>query len=203
MSSDKFQQAWQSQDRLTIDAELLLKEVQRNQRQFTAAIFWRDVREVGVAVLMVPAWIFMGVRLSLPWTWYLMVPGLVWIAAFMLADRLRHRLQPPAFGQPLRERVQNSLAQVEHQIWLLRNVFWWYLLPIGLAMLALFVQITWEVRSAGWLAAFVLGGAVLVAGIALGFVYRLNQHAIRTELEPRRQELDALLRELGEESPTV
>ena len=35
--------------RQLIDAELLLKEVQRDERAFAATIFWRDVREVGVA----------------------------------------------------------------------------------------------------------------------------------------------------------
>ena len=52
MNPDDFKQAWQaqsSQTRLTIDAELLLKEVRRNQQHFTAMIFWRDVREVGIA----------------------------------------------------------------------------------------------------------------------------------------------------------
>jgi len=49
MEPDKYQQAWQartSQVRVTIDADLLLKEVQRNQRDFRATIFRRDVVEV-------------------------------------------------------------------------------------------------------------------------------------------------------------
>jgi len=44
MNPDNFQQVWQtqtSQTRLTIDAELLLKEVRRNQQYFAATIFWR------------------------------------------------------------------------------------------------------------------------------------------------------------------
>ena len=50
MNPDKYQQAWQaqsSQTRVTVDADLLLKEVQRIQRTFRAMIFWRDFREVG------------------------------------------------------------------------------------------------------------------------------------------------------------
>ena len=53
MEPDKYQQAWQahsSQTRVTVDADLLLKEVQRSQRNFRAMIFWRDFREVGVAL---------------------------------------------------------------------------------------------------------------------------------------------------------
>ena len=43
MDPDKYQQAWQahsSQTRVTVDADLLLKEVQRDQREFRATIFW-------------------------------------------------------------------------------------------------------------------------------------------------------------------
>ena len=199
MSGDSFQQAWQSQSRLTIDAEMLLKEVQRNQRQFTATIFWRDVREVGVALLLIAVWIYTGVRNSSPWTWYLAIPGLIWIAAFLLASRVRQRRRPPASGQPLRQGLESSLAEVEHQIWLLRNVFWWYLLPIALPALAFFGQSAWKERAGGWWTALALGGAAAVAGIILAGVYWLNQKAVRAELEPRRQELEALLRSLQDE----
>jgi len=206
MNPDDLKQAWQtqsSQTRLTIDAELLLKEVQRNQWHFTSTIFWRDVREVGTALLMVPLWFYLGVKLSLPWTWYLTVPVLVWVAGFMLADRMRHKRQPPASGEPLRQRVESSLAQVEHQIWLLRNVFWWYLLPIALPVLAFFGQMAWLVRSGGWWTAPVVALLVLPAVIALAAAYRLNQDAVRSELEPRRQELETLLMSLQDETPAA
>ena len=63
--------------------------------------------------------------------------------------------------------MESSLAQVEHQIWLLRNVFWWYLLPLALATLAFFGQVAWQVRSGGWLMALVVGLVVIAAGIIL------------------------------------
>jgi hypothetical protein len=205
MNPDDFKQAWQtqSQTRLTIDAELLLKEVQRNQRSFTAMIFWRDVREVGTALLMVPLWFYLGVKLSLPWTWYLTVPVLVWIAGFMLADRMHHKRQPPEPGEPLRQRVESSLAQVEHQIWLLRNVLWWYLLPLTLSMLAFVGQVAWQRRAGGWGAALVMAGVAGVAMIVFAGVYWLNQYAVRSGLEPRRQELETLLASLKDETPAA
>ena len=203
MNPDDFQQAWQtqtSQTRLTIDAELLLKEVRRNQRYFTAMIFWRDVREVGTALLLVPLLLYLGFKSSSPWTWYLMVAALVWIAGYMLADRMRHKRRPPEPGEPLRQSVESSLAQVEHQIWLLRNVFWWYLLPLALSTLAFFGQGAWQERSGGWWTALALAGVVLVEVIVLSGVYWLNQYAVRSELEPRRQELAALIASLKDET---
>jgi hypothetical protein len=202
MDPDDFQQAWQtqfSQTRLTIDAEQLLNKVRRNQQQFNAAIWWRDVREVGVALLMVPLWFVMGSKLSLPWTWYLMVPVLIWIAAFLPADRMLRRRRSPEPSEPLRQCLESSLAEVGHQAWLLRNVFWWYILPPALAMLAFFGQLAWETRAAGWWVVLPFTGLVTVEAIVLGVIYRLNQHCVRSTLEPRRQELESLLASLEDE----
>lgn len=201
MNPDDFKQAWQGQTRPTIDAELLLKEVQRNERYFTAMILCRDIREVGVSLLMVPLWLYMGVKISLPWTWYLMVPVLLWIAGYMLADRLRHKRQPPEPGGPLRRRVEVLLAQVEHQIRLLRTVHWWSLLPLAVAMLAFFGQVAWQVRSGGWWNALAVSILAALAGGILAAVYWLNLYAVRCELEPRRRELEALLMSLEDETP--
>src|SRR4029077_11623774 len=152
------------------------------------------VREVGTGLLMVPVWIYMGVKLALPWTWYLTVPVLVWIAGFVLVDRIRHNRQPPEPSETLRQRVESSLAQVEHQIWLLRNVFWWYLLPPGLSILTFFGQIAWQMRAGGGWTVLGTAGLVSVVFIVFAGVYQLNQTAVRAHLEPRRQELDALFK---------
>jgi hypothetical protein len=203
MTPDDYQQAWRaasSQSRVTIDADLLVKEVQRNQRQFAAMILTRDLREVVVAVILIPVWLYMGQRLSLPWTWYLCIPGLIWIAAFMVVDRRRHTQRPPEADEPLRKQIKQSLAQVEHQIWLLRNVFWWYILPIAVPCLAFFAQVAWKNRARGWDNVFSTLFAVAIAGGITCFVYWFNQKAVRSTLEPRRQELEALLSGLGDEA---
>ena len=139
MDPDNLKQAWQtqtSQTRLTMDTEISLEDVRRKQQCFMAGIFWRDVREVGLSLLMVPMWIYLGVKHSSPWTWYSTVPALLWIAGYMLVDRMHHKRHSPEPGEPLRQRVESSLAEVEHQIGLLRNVLWWGLLPLILSFLA-------------------------------------------------------------------
>jgi len=204
MIPDNFRQAWQaqsSQTRLTTDAELVVNEVRRNQQYFTAMIFWRDVREVCTALLLVPLWLYLGVKHSSPWTWYLTVPVLLWIAGYMLADRMRHKRRPPEPGEPLRQRVETSLAQVEHQIWLLRNVLWWALLPLALSCLAYIGQVAWQERSGGWLTALAVSEVVALVVIVFAGIYWLNQYAVRSALVPRRQELETLLMSLRDESP--
>jgi CubicO group peptidase (beta-lactamase class C family) len=209
MDPDKYQQAWRaesSQTRVTVDADLLLKGVQRSQRNFRATIFWRDFREVGVSLLLLPLWFYMGAKLSLPWTWYLTVPALVWVAGFFLVDRMRYKQKCIGPGETLLESVKESLIQLEHQIWLLRNVFWWYLLPFTISILAFFAHVTliaW-VPSEGWLGTVAQAGFFVFLSAFLfavyGFVYYLNQRAVRTQLEPRRQELLALRASLRDET---
>jgi hypothetical protein len=199
MNPDKLKQAWQSQTsqrRLTIDADVILNEVRHNERNFRRTVFWRDTREVGVSLVMVPVWIWLGLKHALPWTWYLCIPALLWIAGFMVVDRMNQKQRQPRPGDPLRERIESSLAQVEHQIWLLRNVFWWYLLPPGVAMAAFFAHCAWLARDGGLVAGLVMAGVVAVAASILWGVHGLNQNCVRKELEPRRRELEALLQTL-------
>lgn len=206
MAPDNYQQAWQaqaSQTRVTVDADLLLKELERNQRTFRATIFCRDLREVATALIMIPVWFYLGAKTSSPWTWYLTVPALLWIIAFFLVDRRRHPQRPSAPGEPLLATVKESLSQVEHQIWLLRNVFWWYLLPLTISIQTFFGHVA--LRSVhNWPEAI---GAVAFAtpmflflAVIYGFIDWLNQRAIRSQLGPRRQELLELLNSLGDES---
>jgi hypothetical protein len=198
---DPLKPAWQAQPWPAIDPERLLAEVRRKRRCLAAAIFLRDVREVGVSLLMVPLWVYLGATHSLPWTWYLVVPAALWVAGFLLADRRRHPQRPPDPGEPLVRCVEGSLAQVEHQIWLLRNVAWWYLLPLAVPVMVFVGHVNWRSAAGGWGAAFATAGVGAVVGLILAGVYRLNQAAVRGELEPRRWELQALLAGLQDPPP--
>src|SRR4030095_15622881 len=171
---DELKSAWQSQaspQRLTLDAGLVLNEVRRNERQFAATIYARDVREVGVALLMMPVWIYCGIRFSHHWSWYLVVPTLLWIAGFMIVDRVRQRRKQPGPGDTLRGSIESSLAQVEHQIWLLRNVFWWYLLPLFAAMMVWPARLAWKTRDDGWQSLAEVAGLALYFLFLFGFIY--------------------------------
>ena len=208
MDPDKFQQAWQahsSQTRVTIDADLLLKQVQRNRRDFRATILRRDVIEVGVALCLLPYWFYEGFTTPQPWTWWLTVPAIIWVGGFFLVDRMRYPQTPSAPDEPLMKCVENSLAQVEHQIWLLRNVFWWYLLPFTISLLAYFAHgaLLYFKLYSSWLGALgVATSAFAFLVVVYSFIDYLNQRAVRLDLEPRRQELLALLVSLGGDDST-
>lgn len=204
MHPDEFQQAWKSnaaQDRVTIDADLLRKEVQRNRQDFRSTIARRDYLEVGVILLLMPVWIYMGISNASPWTWYLTVPALIWVAGYILVFRMRHKQEPGQPDDSLLTCVKRSLTEVEDRIWLMRNVLWWYLLPLAIPILAYTAHLAW-LKSTDWLVA-ISDANVFCFLFFLAFFYFLYyviQRGVRVQLEPRRQELLTLLTNLGDET---
>src|ERR1017187_5143579 len=199
MNFEDMQKAWQSQDasaKVTINADALLKKVRRSQQQFRATIFWRDVREVGVAAFL--TWLFLhwAIR-DREWSLYLLAFACCAVGMFMLADRWLQRKKRPVTNDSVRSCVEASLIQVNHQIWLLRNVFWWYLLPIQVGLGALICSVVWQVRHAGLAVILGLTRYAVVCGVLCWGVYKLNQYAVRKTLEPRQQELETLLSSLN------
>jgi Na+/proline symporter len=199
MSFEDLQKTWQSQNpgaKLTINADVLLKEVRRNQRQFWATIFWRDVREVGMCFLLALYFSYQGLRQH-DWTDVLVGLACFGVGTFMVVDRLRQRRKQPATNDSLKACAESSLFQVNHQIWLLRNVFWWYLLPIMAALAVSMGWSAWRTHRAGVSPVAGLVVSVLVCGLVYWGVYWANQFAVRKTLEPRRQELETLLASLN------
>lgn len=201
---DDFQQAWQahsSQTRVTVNADLLLKEVQRSQRDFRALISLQDFAVIGFSLLLLPVWIYMGVTMASPWTWYLTVPALLWVIGFMLVFRARHEQTPNVPDEPLLRCANESLALVEHRIWLLRNAFWWSVLPTVIPLLAFTAHLSWLKFRVGSDAFSDVNAFIFVFLLALlYFLYHMNQRAACGDFEQRRQELLALLASLGDES---
>ena len=194
MNFEDFQKTWQHHaagTKISINPNLLLMEVRRNQQQFWATIFWRDVREVGVAGLLAAFFLYQGIR-SHDWTLYLLASGCLGVGAFMVADRLIQHQRQPASSNTLKSCIEASLAQVSHQIWLLKNVVWWYLLPIAVP---LGISVGRDLLHSNHVGASLVGlvAYALICVLLFWGVYWLNQFAVRKGLEPRRQELQALL----------
>lgn len=202
MNLDEYQQAWKAESaktQVTIDVDALSKEVQQSQQNFQSMIFWRDVRESGTSLVLIPIWLVMGFAMSQPWTWYLSIPAFIWVAAFIVVDRQRHPQRPSAPGEPLGFYAKESLAQVEHQIWLLRNVLWWYLLPFSIPMLAYFLHLSWQMAGVwGFIPVAAIPSCIVF--VVYRQIYRLNQTAVRDVLEPRRQDLLKLVASLEGET---
>lgn len=191
MTSDDFKHAsgtGSSPIPLATDIELL-EATRLFQNRFTKSLFWRDLREIGTALLLIPLWLFLGQELALPWTWYLMVPVLVWIAGYLwFARRQRkpRRLEP---AESLGGCLQSTLDQVEHQIRLLDNVFWWCLLPLAVPMVAFVAHVVLLAGPADGWTALIVASAVLIIAVVLITVHKLNQSVVHADLLPRREDL--------------
>ena len=156
---------------------------------------------------MIPVWIVLGTILPLLWTWYLTVPVLIWDIGFILVDRVRHKRCGTDHGLQLLTSVSASLSQVNHQTCLLKNIFWWYQLPLTISISLFFIHVIWRclviAPPPSWSEFMLLGGVALLLLTILillsKFVYDLNQTAVQTTLEPRQQELQALLSSLTED----
>jgi hypothetical protein len=199
MNFEELQKTWQAQDagaKVTINADQLLKEVRRNQQQFRATIFWRDAREVGAAFLLALYFSYRGLRQD-GWADGLVGFACFGVGTFMVVDRLLQRGKQPAASDSLKTCIEGSLLQVNHQIWLLRNVFWWYLLPIAVALGISIGCSSWHARNSGLSAVFVWVISNLFVALVYWGIYWLNQFAVRKSLDPRRQELESLLAALG------
>ena len=206
MDPEKLRQAWQSQPggaQIRIDADVLVREVRRNQQGFKTTIFWRDFREIFAALMVI---VFVSVDVGIRgigrnWPWLGLGAGALFVAGYILVDRWRRRREAPRFEGDLLSHIEQSLKDVEHQIWLLRNVFWWYLLPLILGALIPNVYFlvtdlaTRKLRA--FIGMFVLSSCVFA--VVCVAVYFLNQYAVRRGLEPRRRELlemrDSLLKD--------
>lgn len=204
MNFEDLQKSWQAQDagrKITINADLLLKEVRHNQQSFRRIIFWRDVREVGVAAILVPVFIAAGLKVS--WTLHLCAFGCLVVGSYFLLDRWRQRKKTTDLHGSLKDCAATSLAEVSHQIWLLKNVIWWYLMPIFVPIMIFFGWVAWQLPvPAGEKIMCLLPHTSFVVLLYAG-IYWLNQCVVKKQLEPRRRELEELLAELESGTPPI
>jgi len=203
MNFEDFQKSWQAQEggkKISINADVLLNEVRNNQLLFRTRIFLRDAVEVGVAAVLVPIFIVSGLRIS--WTLHLCAFGCFVVGAYFVVDRWRQRRMTPDMHGSLKDCAVTSLAEVRHQIWLLKNVLWWYLLPIYAPIMVFFSWTAW--RMPGPVAMKILMLLLLAGFVTVLYagIYWLNQYAVKKSLEPRQGELEKLLNELEPEGPS-
>lgn len=167
-------------------------------RRRARRLFWRDTIEAGAGFAVAAFFALMAWRIgALNVGTVGGIATVIALGGFFVRERLRVRRRRPAFDAPLRHHVEAEIAEVLRQIALLRQVFWWYLLPCGVAV-ALYLGGLWwamppHVRAGamgflGWYAAAVVA---LYAGI-----WWLNQRTVRLTFEPQLRELEAIRDEL-------
>jgi hypothetical protein len=149
---------------------------------FERIILRRD-RIEGTACVLVLALFSMGFIVVDGWVAKLgmtmVILGAIEVMSVLYLVRRRGARRP--HDLPLKEFCAAELASVDRQIWLGRNVTWWYTVPLLAGCLPI------GFGTAGPTVAFGISCAGLVA---FGwFVFWLNQRAVRNTLLPLREEL--------------
>jgi len=204
MTFDELQHTWQSQDcgiKMEVDPDTLMRLIRREQRSWSQLILRRDTLEVSAACLLFVLFLYFGVKAAL-WPLYWAAGTCLFVGGFFVVDRCIQRKHRPLCSQSMTEFIERSIRQINHQIGLLRHVFWWYLLPLGLGLVVFLGHVIYGLMQHNlvWIAPFVIGYGLLVA-LFFWRVYLLNQRAVRHELIPRKRELEALLQMLASHHP--
>jgi len=200
MTFDELQETWQSQQssfKIKIDSDHLLKEIQRNKKDFEYTVLWRDLREIVAGFAVAIFFLYHGLKSDI---WPLLLLAFLWagVVVFLIADRVIQKKKKPRFGDSLVDCIQSSLANVKHQVWLLRNVLWWYLLPPGIGIVIFTGSVVLKIIQKKGLVHTLLFPFAYLGGCFLLFlgIYYLNQWAVRKYLTPREEELEHLLQGL-------
>lgn len=213
MNFEDLQQVWQQDAQSASGPEVnaaLLRSVKASSRKFKRRIFWRDCREVAASFLV--SFVFgraaweANAEGNPSWPAWVAAVLPLGVAAFFLVDRWASARRHAPHGDDVLAEIDRAAAAVKHQIWLLRNVLWWYLLPLGLSAMFLALQLVLYMPT-GLPANVALTIKIVVGFCVIGpvwcfdwWVWKINQKAIRVNLEPELAELEARRREItGEE----
>jgi hypothetical protein len=183
MNLDDFKEPWQQRQR-ALDGRVdhVIKKVRSRMAGFDRTIWWRDMRESLAAILLI-VWycydLFQQQSALAKCGAGLGIVACVFILAVLHWARVKGKGARPDL--PVEDYRWAELDRVDRQIWLLRNVHWWYLGPL---LIAVAVQIAAMMPDPEGLVMFATSVIPL-----FGFIYWLNQVAVKNQLMPLRQEL--------------
>lgn len=211
MNDDPVCRLWQSTPAgAGKDTTQMLEAIQKKARAFERTIFWRDAREIGTSVVMVPIFVWVAIQ---AWPAPFVSAGFLLTAAscLFIAGRLwrSHRGgRQPAPEDSVAAYGRALLAGYDRQIALLRSAKYWYVLPLYVSMLAMYAGVI--AMSAGPLGRlreqaperWLLGVGFLVAVFVLmtalmGGVWWLNERYAVRKLTAERESLAAMLPDDG------
>ncbi len=201
---DELKSVWNAQPlprQITMNAEVLLQQLRGNKARFTSEILWSAGFMILGLVVMAFGFIgfgIYGVRQGHPWE---AMSGLFFLGIILLAisaytalDRFR-QMRRVSLSAPVLACAEESLALVRHEIQLWGNVLWWLLLPLALGEEAAVLAFAWT-KGVHWLVSPIALDCLGIQVIITLGGWWICRWYVHTYYEPRRQELEALLREL-------
>ena len=183
MNLDDFKEPWQKRQRdLDGRVDHVIKKVRSRMSGFDKSIWWRDMRESLAAIVLI---VWYGYSLLQPQNWWgkcgfvLGIVACIYIIVVFNWARVKGKVARTDL--PMEDYCKAELVRVDRQIWMLRNIHLTYLGPLAIALAAQIAAIRPD-----------LTGLIMFSTMLMplfGFIYWLNQIAVKAQLLPLREEL--------------
>jgi hypothetical protein len=147
-----------------------------------------------------PAWLATVSWIKAPVTrghvWALLAAAAIWFyyVVYMVWSRKHQQRRVEAFDSSLRGDLDRALSQTDFQVATARNIVWWGLIPVWVAV-ALWVATLFHLE-AGPVWAYALLGGIALGGFVIDVACR--QRSITNRFQPRRRELESLRAKLAD-----
>ena len=201
MNLDELQQAWKSQDtRTTVHAVLLLESMRKKQRRHQRSIWLRNLREGWLTIL---AAVYFTVftesdvesKLQL-WPFYIAMAILFGIGVFRVIDNHRQQRRTLQYRDSTLSFIECSILDINHRVWLLENIAWWWILPVAFGGLLIVAQVLLLAGLQDPAVHWMLARGVGIGCVILGIIYWGNRWTARKYWLPRKVELEAIANSL-------
>ena len=197
MMEEELIKIWQSsnnQERIKFERSRLMIDVQSSVDRFHQSIKYRDLREIIVAIALIP--IFGFIAYDVPFTLSKIGAILIvfWLIFVIIRLRSVKKIKPSAVTETYLDYLYKTRAYLNAQKRLLDSVLYWYILP-SLSGLTLFLLGFMEVSERFITTMIIAVASAVVVGIA---IYFLNKKAVKKEIIPRLEEADKLIKIMEE-----
>lgn len=197
MNWNELQRAWQGELLRLSPGRWNPADFAARRRRLARTLAVRDWTEAAAGAVVASgfACFLLFFRIS-DWRGWAAVLLTAMVSVAFVRERWRARRARPPVEAALLARLEAEIVELRHQRNLLRGILWWYLSPLGVAMLLFTWSLFAHIEAAGvtpdvtmlWF----LGAATLGLGAA---IWWLNRWTVRAWLEPL---LEACERERAE-----
>ncbi|MCR9259639.1 MAG: hypothetical protein NXH95_07940 [Pseudomonadaceae bacterium] len=188
----------QSSGRFSIDEQAMHNLLNKQAEQFSRQIRFRDYLEgilgflIAIFFATVPfLWSSKNQTNWVDhWEWFTLSAGALFIAIAFVYQRRQAKQWETDESLDIRQTLTTNLASVSHQIKLLKNIFWWYCLPMEIPLV--FVALKSDAFDAFRLE-YLLASAILMIAI-VGY----NWWFVNKDLIPKQAAIKQMLKSMSD-----
>jgi hypothetical protein len=188
----------QTSGRFSIDEEAMHNLLSKQAKQFSRQIRFRDHLEASlgffIAIFFAAVPFLWGGKNQTSWVnhweWFTLSAGALFIAIAFVYQRRQAKQWETDESLDIKQTLTSSLASVSHQIKLLKNIVWWYCLPMEIPLV--FVAVKSDAFDA-FRVEYLLGSAILMIAI-VGY----NWWFVKKDLEPKQAALKQMLTSMSD-----